>query len=159
VRLRSRVAGLIEVCGLPLAVELRIKQIKLQLDRHHRRKTALSKSIDNAFEHLAWIGRERAALGVLHAEQQLRHGFVLPGHHAQTAGHGPTDTILIADVVAQPGFLDSVAGDIGRDQRHRQAHAIGVYLFQRIAGDALAAQQTIHIRQQKIDHFAAGDLL
>lgn len=50
-----------------------------------------------------------------------------------------------------------IPGDVGGDQRHRQADTVAVDLLQRIAGDALAAQQPVHVGQQQVDLLAVGD--
>ncbi len=83
---------------------------------------------------------------------------MLPGDGAQAARHRAADAVLVADVVTQAGFLDGIAGDVGGDQRHGQADAVAVDLLQRVAGDALAAQQPVHVRQQQVDLFAAVEL-
>jgi peptidoglycan hydrolase-like protein with peptidoglycan-binding domain len=103
-------------------------------------------------------GSTGAAVRVLQRKQHLRHRPRRPGHRTQRAGDRPADPVLVADVVAQAGFLDGVAGDVGGDQRHRQANPLGVDLFQCVAGNPLAAQQAVHVGQQQVDQFATWQL-
>ena len=148
--------------GLRTAVDgqLAIEQIELQFHRDHRRQALVGEALARTrFSTSRGLAANMPPLASFHAQQQLRHRPLLPGDRTQGARHRTADPVFVADVVAQAGFFDGVAGDVGGDQRHRQADAVGIDLFQRIAGDALAAQQSVHVRQQQVDHFAAGDLL
>jgi len=140
--------------GPAAGIEFAIEQVELQLYRDHRGQAALAKALHHALEHFARIGGEHAAVGVFHCQQQLRHWPRLPRHWSQRARHRPADAILIADVVTQSGLFHGVAGDVGGDQRHRQTHAIRVYFFQCVAGDAFATQQAVHVGQDQVDRGA-----
>ena len=145
---RARAAGIVH----PL-----VEQVELQFHRHHRLQSARGVTLQHPLEHLARVGFEHAALCILHAQQQLRGRPWRPRHRPQRARYGAADAVLVADVVAQSRFLHGIAGDVGGDQRHRQAHAVAVDLVQRVAGDALAAQQPVHVGQQQVDLLAVGD--
>ena len=132
--------------------QLLVQQIELQFHRDHRRQTMCFVAPENALQHLTRVGLEQAALGVFHLQQALRHRTIRPGNRSQSARHRPTDAVFVADVIAQSGFFDCVAGDVGGNQRHRQTDAVGIDLFQRVARNALAAQQAVHVGQDQIDH-------
>ncbi len=139
-----------------IRIEFAIEQIELQFDGNHWRETAIGEPLEHPAQDFPRAGGERSTLAVLHVEQALQGGSRQPWHRTQGAGDRAADAILVADVVAEPRFLDGVAGDVGGDQRHRQADALGEHLFQGHALDALAAQQAIEVRQQQIDGTAIG---
>lgn len=134
-----------------------VEQVELQLHGDHRRQAQRGESLHHALQHRARRDLEQGTVGGVHCQQQLRHRLRRPWHRAERAGDRAADAIGIANGVAQAGFFHRIAGDVGGDQRHRQAHAVAVDLVERLSGDTLAAQHAVGIGQQQVHQRTALD--
>ena len=134
-----------------------IDDIELELQRDDGREPHRLEALNLLREDVARVGEEGAVVLVAHGHQQLSlMAIPQPGRRHQGAGNRAADLVAIADVQAQAGLLDRVAGDIQREDRAGEIDAVDVGLFEIFPGNPLAAQHAIEVAQQQIDAIDSG---
>ncbi len=102
-------------------------------------------------QHLARIREERPAFRVVHRKQDLRRRNVRPGNGGQRAGDRSRNRVGIA---VAPAIVDAVEGEalgVEQDRRAAEIEPVAEGLCELAASDALAAQDSEHVRLQELE--------
>ena len=135
----------------PTVIQVPIDEVKLELAGNHRGPAPSRVAIDHPSERMARVGEEGRAVTTVHAQQELRHRMLGPGHDSQGFRNRNAHTVGISGCGAHAGRGNLVSPDVERERGARKTqlplHDLGGVANRR----PLAAQLSVQVDDERFE--------
>ncbi|MNC53242.1 hypothetical protein D3C75_1026350 [compost metagenome] len=136
-----------------MTVTLLVKQVELQLRRHHRVIAVGLEPIDHLVQQMPRVGHGgRHPLLRVHADLHRRCRYLSPRHALQAAAKRIGTAVDVADIPDQPGVFHVLAIDGQPENGARQRPTAFVDRQQLIAVQQLAPWHAVVVEDEQLEH-------